>query len=268
MQLSDKREKKKEILFEKVFWRMERGGEKMEFYRALSVHYDEIFPLKEPQKSFLHDYLKRESLTSILDIGCGTGTFALELSQMGVRVLGVDLSDEMIEISKRKAQIRKSSSSFAIADMRDLSNINDKFEGIVCLGNTMAHLSGEAELNQVLAQFSNKGTNLLVQTVNYDRIMAKQIKELPAIKTSNLTFYRFYNYRTDGRINFSMKIEFSDKKEVISGVNVLFPVTSTILKSALLETGWELSGMWGNYEKAPWTEDSPATIIAAKSLFN
>jgi len=238
----------------------------MDFYRALSKHYDEIFPLKDPQKKFLHDYLQQENLTSILDIGCGTGTYALEISQMSIRVLGVDLSNEMIEISKKKALDKGSSSSFALADMRNLSGINEEFEGVLCLGNTLAHVSGETELSHVLAQFGKKGTHLLLQTVNYDRILAHQIKELPTIKTPHLNFYRFYDYRTDGKIDFSMKIEFPDTKEVISGVNILFPVTSTILKKALLKTGWEVSGLWGNYDKAPWTKDSPATIVAAKRM--
>jgi len=239
----------------------------MDFYLALSEHYDEIFPLKEPQKRFLHDYIKQETLTSILDIGCGTGTFALEMSQIGVQVLGVDLSEEMIEISKRKAEKRGLTPSFAIADMRDLSEIKGEFEGIFCLGNTLAHVSGEIELNQVLAQFGEKGTHLLLQTVNYDRILANQVKELPTIQTSHLTFHRFYTYRTDGKLDFSMKIEFPDTREVISGVNILFPVTSTTLKKALHETGWEISGLWGNYDdKAPWTDNSPATIISAKRI--
>lgn len=236
----------------------------MDFYRALSKHYDEIFPIKEPQINFLQDFLKKEKLTSILDIGCGTGTFAIEISQMGIRVLGIDLSSEMIHISKRKAQERGSSSSFALADMRHLCEISEEFEGVLCLGNTLAHVSEEIELSQVLAQFGKKGTHLLLQTVNYDRILAHQIKELPTIKTPNLTFYRFYEYRRDGKIDFSMKIEFSDRQEVISGINILFPVTSTILKKALLESGWEVCGLWGGYDKTPWTKDSPATIVAAK----
>ncbi|HBV86949.1 MAG TPA: class I SAM-dependent methyltransferase [Desulfosporosinus sp.] len=238
----------------------------MDFYRALSEHYDEIFPLKAPQKKFLHDYLEQEKLTSILDIGCGTGTFALEMCRTGVRVLGVDLSDEMIEISKKKGEELGSCCSFATADMRDLSDIPGEFGGIVCLGNTLAHVSGETELNQVLAQFGQKGTHLLLQTVNYDRILANQVRELPTIKTSHLAFYRFYNYRSDGKLDFSMKIEFPDTSQAISGVNILFPVTSIHLKKALQETGWEVSGLWGNFEKAPWTENSPATIVAARRI--
>jgi glycine/sarcosine N-methyltransferase len=238
----------------------------MDFYRALSDYYDEIFPLKGAQKTFLHDYLNQESLTSVLDIGCGTGTFALELSQPGIRVLGVDLSDDMVEISRKKAQETGSTASFAVADMRDLSNVKEQFDGIVCLGNTLAHVSGEIELKQVLAQFREKGAHLLLQIVNYDRILAKQVKELPIIKTEHLMFYRFYTHRPDGKLDFSMKIEFTDTMQGVSGVNLLFPITCDSLKTALRETGWEVSGLWGNFEKDPWTEDSPATVLAAKRI--
>jgi SAM-dependent methyltransferase len=244
---------------------LERGWvTRMDFYSALSKHYDEIFPLKGPQKTFLHDYLKQKSLTSVLDIGCGTGTFALETSQTGVRVLGVDLSDEMIQISKKKAQEIGSTASFSLADMRDLSSINEEFDGVFCLGNTLAHVSGEIELKEVLAQFGEKGTHLLLQTVNYDRILAEQVKELPIIKTSHLTFYRYYTYRSDGMLDFTMKIEFPDTKQVVSGINLLFPIKCDSLKKALLETGWEVSEQWGNFDKDVWTEDSPATVLAAK----
>ena len=238
----------------------------MDFYRALSEYYDEIFPLKGAQKTFLHDYLKHESLTSILDIGCGTGTLALELSQTGIQVLGVDLSEEMIEISRRKAQETGSTATFSLADMRDLASITEQFDGIVCIGNTLAHVSGESELKQVLTQFREKGTHLLVQTVNYDRILAQHVKELPIIKTEHLIFYRFYTHRLDGNLDFAMKIEFPDTRQVVSGVNLLFPIKCDILKKALLDSGWEASDLWGNFAKEPWTEDSPATVLSATRI--
>ena len=241
-------------------------ADKMDFYRALSKYYDEIFPLKGPQKTFLHDYLKQNSLTSVLDIGCGTGTFALEISQTGVRVLGIDLSNEMIEISKKKAQEVGSTALFSVADMRDLSGLNEEFAGVLCLGNTLAHVSGEIELKEVLAQFGEKGTHLLVQTVNYDRILSKQVKEFPIINTAHLTFYRHYAYRTDGRLDFTMEIEFPDTRQIVSGINLLFPIKCENLKKALRETGWEVSSQWGNFDKAAWTEDSPATVIEAKRI--
>lgn len=238
----------------------------MDFYHVLSMYYDDIFPLREPQRRFLHAYLEQEQLSSLLDVGCGTGTMALEASTSGTEVVGVDLSPDMIEIARNKARERLSSASFEIADMRDLSHIPKTFDSIFCLGNTLAHVSDVSELHRVFTQFRKKGSRLLLQTVNYDRVLARHIEALPIIQTPHLTFYRYYTHRVDGKIDFFMKIELPNDQPVISGVNLLLPVTSTLLKTGLQETGWVLTGIWGNFENDPWSVDSPATVMAAKRI--
>ena len=39
----------------------------------------------------------------ILDVGCGSGIYAVELAERGARVVGVDFSEEMISLSKKRA---------------------------------------------------------------------------------------------------------------------------------------------------------------------
>ena len=40
----------------------------------------------------------------VLDISCGTGNYSLELKRRGARVIGLDISSEMLSIAKRKAE--------------------------------------------------------------------------------------------------------------------------------------------------------------------
>jgi len=40
----------------------------------------------------------------ILDVGCGSGIYAVELAERGARVVGVDFSEEMIKLAKERAR--------------------------------------------------------------------------------------------------------------------------------------------------------------------
>ena len=48
-----------------------------------------------------------KKVSSILDIGCGTGSHALPFADMGYAVTGVDISEDMLEIARKKASDQK-----------------------------------------------------------------------------------------------------------------------------------------------------------------
>lgn len=70
------------------------------------------------------DFLEREmgfdKSRRILDIGCGTGRHALELTRRGYRVLGVDLSAAQIGRAREKAREEGLEVDFRLHDARDL----------------------------------------------------------------------------------------------------------------------------------------------------
>ncbi len=236
----------------------------MEFYRTLSEYYEEIFPLKEQQKKFFRDYLARENIGSILDAGCGTGAYVLEFSDWGIDAMGVDLSPEMVDIARRRGEERNGRARFAVADMLDLATVTERFDGILCTGNTLAHLAEKGQLQQALYQFRQKGENLLIQVVNYDRILLNKVTELPEIRTPNLVFRRYYKHLPNGLIEFCMEIELLAQVKTLGAVNTLLPLTRQDLEQGFAESGWKPVTWWGSFGGEDWSEDSPATIVAAK----
>jgi len=71
------------------------------------------------------DFIEKEiahvQSTKILDIGCGTGRHAIELSQRGYSVTGIDLSRSMIERAREKSRARGVKVHFCVADARSLA---------------------------------------------------------------------------------------------------------------------------------------------------
>jgi len=43
---------------------------------------------------------------NVLDVGCGTGNFSIKLAKLGCNVTGIDISDNMLNIA-RKRQVKK-----------------------------------------------------------------------------------------------------------------------------------------------------------------
>ncbi|MFX0095488.1 MAG: class I SAM-dependent methyltransferase, partial [Candidatus Hodarchaeota archaeon] len=76
-------------------------------YHKSAQYYDLLYQWKNYEKEvndFLH--LSKETLgrplTSLLDLGCGTGNHVIHFARKGISVVGVDLSEEELEIARKK----------------------------------------------------------------------------------------------------------------------------------------------------------------------
>lgn len=65
----------------------------------------------------------------ILDIGCGTGRVALSLAELGYNVVGIDISQNYIEIARARARSNglESKTEFIICDARELDQCVSKY---------------------------------------------------------------------------------------------------------------------------------------------
>lgn len=63
---------------------------------------------------------------TVLDAGCGPGFRARMFAEKGLRVTGIDFSEEMIAQAKKEAP----QGSFAVMDVRDIAELDKQFDGI------------------------------------------------------------------------------------------------------------------------------------------
>jgi len=97
--------------------------------------------------------LKRLSFQpqSILDLACGTGTAAILLAKRGFRVYGVDGSQYMLEIARKKAAEEKAHIEFLLSDMR-IFTIPEKVDLSVSLYDSLNYIVEPEELVSVFVR--------------------------------------------------------------------------------------------------------------------
>jgi len=81
---------------------------------------------------FIEKELAFDKSLKILDVGCGTGRHAIELSKRGYNVTGIDLSESQLKRAREKAEATNLIIDFQCQDARNLS-FNGEFDVAIML---------------------------------------------------------------------------------------------------------------------------------------
>lgn len=69
---------------------------------------------------FLEQEFQYNKKMNLLDVGCGTGRHAIELTRRGYNITGIDLSEAQLVLAKEKAREAGLTIPFLQADARNL----------------------------------------------------------------------------------------------------------------------------------------------------
>jgi glycine/sarcosine N-methyltransferase len=111
----------------------------LSFYHDLSTCYDQIFPLNQTAYTFISQHFHEGN--SLLDMGAGTGNMAIALAENGVNVTASEPEETMAESIKEKAKSKGLLLSVHTKAMEEIDKFQENFDGILCIGNTLPHLS-------------------------------------------------------------------------------------------------------------------------------
>lgn len=108
-------------------------------------------PLLEEDLRFVAQHCPQPG--RLLDLGCGTGRLLVPFAQRGYRVLGVDLSEEMLRVVGAKAATAGVHVDRLKANVVELGMLaNGSFDYVACLFSTLGMVSGAAQRERVVAE--------------------------------------------------------------------------------------------------------------------
>ncbi|MGI6238632.1 MAG: class I SAM-dependent methyltransferase [Christensenellales bacterium] len=237
------------------------------FYREISDYYDHIFPLSQVTLDALAADAG-ECPKDVLDVACGSGLYAQALQARGYRVTAVDLDEAMIA----RLRERDASVDAHVIDMLRIDSLGRTFDFIYCIGNSLVHLPDNASIAAFLAACARvlrPGGKLLIQIINYDRVLDQGIKSLSTIENEavGLRFERNYTYLADEhQINFNTVLHIGDER--LENDVRLHPIRSGELRALLEAAGFTGVSLYGNFKGDAFrlAESVPLVIAAEKGV--
>lgn len=109
-------------------------------FDAYSAYYDLFYGDKDyaGEARYVHALIQKYcgGATNVLELGCGTGGHAAELSKLGYCVTGIDRSESMIARARRRAECVNT--KFIIGDLRDCRS-DRQYDVVVALFHVMSY---------------------------------------------------------------------------------------------------------------------------------
>lgn len=123
-------------------------------YNKFSYYYDQIMDEIDYQSwtDLTLNYLNKGQ--SLLDLGCGTATFILNLKILGYDTYGIDNSSHILEVAREKAMINHANVSLDLMDISNFS-IDKNFDVVTCFFDTINHLDSKEKVSSLLECVSN-----------------------------------------------------------------------------------------------------------------
>ena len=236
------------------------------FYESIAKVYDYIFPKNRKQLEFVESIKKISNEEKILDIGCATGNLTELLGEKTRNIVGIDLDKELLKEAKEKHP------NLNFENMNMLK-INEKFEEnsfdrVVSFGNTLVHLDSREEVEEFFQKvYKTLKFNgfFIVQIINYNRVIEKNIKNLPTINNEKVKFVRDYEYdKSIGKVDFITELTIKEANLNIKNNIKLLALTKIEIQKFLGETGFRNIEFYGDFEGRELSDNSEALIFVAQ----
>ena len=146
-------------------------NESKEYYDEIAHKYDYMY--EEPYWFLYHEILKKltldhisENKYKIIDVGTGTGKWAIHFSEMANDVTAIDNSYEMLKIAKMKTNLRNLKIDFFQMSVEKMDFKDNEFDFVVAYGDVLSYCTNiDLALSEIKRVLKKKGKLLL--TTNF-----------------------------------------------------------------------------------------------------
>ncbi|MCB2209850.1 class I SAM-dependent methyltransferase [bacterium] len=214
-----------------------------------------------------------EDRVRVLDTACGTGQHLMAFADLGYDCSGADISAGMVRQAKENIAATNHDIPIHEAGFLELTKTfgNQRFDAVLCLGNSLPHLLNRSDLLNALGQFRDlmrPEGKLILQMRNFDTILAKKERWMSpqTYHEDGRTwlFVRFYDFDPDGKITFNIAVLDDRGGETFQQEMIttrLWPLTSEIMLDVLEEAGFQNIRLLGDLQGAEYDKEKSGNLV-------
>ncbi|MBT8386499.1 MAG: class I SAM-dependent methyltransferase [Ignavibacteria bacterium] len=237
-----------------------------DFFDEISDQYDTMIPFEkavELKKKLFKNILKDNHKT-IADIGCGTGSDSIALTEIGYNVESFDPSAQMIDKAKLNAKIRGIDINFHQFGASQIpDDFNRNFDTLISFGNTFANIERESfqpSIKKCYDLLKEQGS-LFIQVLNYKLIIEEKKRIVNITESEKHFFIRFYDLEEEN-IKFNI-LKFSkansQKNNLIT--TTVYPYSAKDFNNSLLVAGFKSVKIYSDLNLNEFDENSSKDLI-------
>lgn len=242
---------------------------KKEYVHSFVRKWDELIDWDARASSegdFFINLMKERGVKRVLDVATGTGFHSIRLLKAGFDVTSADGSPEMLSQAFENARRAGFIMQTIHADWRWLSrDIHNKYDAVICLGNSLTHLFSEQDRRKALAEFytalRHDGVLILDQR-NYDGILDN------GFSSKHVYYYCGDNvsaepeYVDEGLARF--RYRFPDNSEYHLN---MFPLRKEYVRTLMGQVGFQQVKTYGDFQETHRVEDPDFFVHVAEKLY-
>ncbi|ACR80693.1 class I SAM-dependent methyltransferase [Kosmotoga olearia] len=136
-------------------------NESWEYYDDVASRYDYMY--EEPYWVLYHEIVRKlinehQVNGKILDLGTGTGRWAIELADKGMEIIAVDPAEKMLKVAEEKAKLYGVNIKFTKASGEALPFESNTFDFVLAMGDVLSYAkSPEKVLEEIKRVLKNRG---------------------------------------------------------------------------------------------------------------
>jgi ubiquinone/menaquinone biosynthesis C-methylase UbiE len=236
-------------------------------FDELSEDWESIVQSRHTEKetNFINEILPKKGV--ILDLCCGTARHSILLNKKERRIIGLDLSKNLLLIAKQNMRDAGADFPLVRADMRSFPFRDQIFYGVICMFTSFGYLPSENEdkksLNEVWRTLQKNGKFLLDVSNRFHLIKTYQEKEWAEFEPFYLLEKRALNLKQD-KLKSEWTIIRKSNGEIRKIQHNLRLYTFLKMKKLLRKAGLTIRNVYGGYETQSFSNEGIRMIVLAE----